>query len=190
MATIGYARVSSVGQSLDVQTEMLTKAGCEKIYAEKRSGLDGKRIELAHCLDYVREGDVLLVTKLDRLARSTSDFYAIAGRLRDKGVGFRCLDNPDLDTTSKSGKLLLGILALIAEFEADIRRERQMEGIAKAKQRGVAFGRQPRLSDAQVDEMRGRRKDGELIRVLMESYGLSKSSVYRHLDGDDAAATE
>jgi DNA invertase Pin-like site-specific DNA recombinase len=182
MPTIGYARVSTIGQSLDVQLEALKAAGCEKVYSEKRSGLDGKRPELGKCLDYVREGDVLLVTKLDRLARSTSDLYATVGRLKDKGVGFRCLDNRDMDTTTKTGKLMLGILALIAEFETDIRKERQLEGIAKAKERGVAFGRQPKLSDEEIAEMRRRRlEDGVLIKELMASYDLSKASVYRLL---------
>ena len=181
MPTIGYARVSTTGQSLDVQLEMLKEAGCTKVFAEKKSGLDGKRPELARCVEYVREGDVLLVTKLDRLARSTSDLYRIIGELREKGVGFRCLDNRDMDTTTKTGKLLLGILALIAEFEADIRKERQLEGIARAKREGVAFGRQPKLTDAQVQELRDRRRNGELIRTLMASYALSKASVYRLL---------
>jgi DNA invertase Pin-like site-specific DNA recombinase len=181
MTTVGYARVSSTGQSLEVQLDMLKAAGCEKVYAEKKSGLDGRRSELAKCLDYVRDGDVLLVTKLDRLARSTSDLYAIIGKLKEKGVGFRCLDNRDLDTTTKSGKLLLGMLALIAEFEADIRKERQLEGIAKAKDRGVTFGRQPKLTEEQVDELRQRRKNGDLIRDLMAAYDLSKASVYRML---------
>jgi DNA invertase Pin-like site-specific DNA recombinase len=181
MTTIGYARVSTTGQTLAVQQDMLKAAGCEKIYAEKKSGLDGKRVELAKCLDYVREGDVLLVTKLDRLARSTSDFYTILARLKDKSVGFRCLDNPELDTTSRHGKLMVGLLALIAEFEADIRKERQLEGIAKAKERGVAFGRQRTLTDQQITSLRERREKGELIRDLMTAYGLSKASVYRLL---------
>src|SRR4051794_34552992 len=86
MPTIGYARVSTTGQSLDVQLEMLKAAGCEKVFAEKKSGLDGKRPELARCVEYVRDGDVLLVTKLDRLARSTSDLYATIGKLKEKGV--------------------------------------------------------------------------------------------------------
>lgn len=181
MAILGYARVSTTGQTLAVQQDMLKAAGCEKIYADKKSGLDGKRVELNKCLDYVREGDVLLVTKLDRLARSTSDFYAILARLKDKSVGFRCLDNPELDTTSKHGKLMVGVLALIAEFESDIRKERQLEGIAKAKERGVAFGRQRVLSDKQVSELKTRRESGELIRDLMAAYGLSKASIYRIL---------
>ncbi|MDY0872653.1 recombinase family protein [Dongia rigui] len=181
MAIVGYARVSTTGQTLAVQHDMLKNAGCEKIYAEKKSGLDGKRVELAKCLDYVREGDVLLVTKLDRLARSTTDFYAILARLKDKGVGFRCLDQSGLDTTTKHGKLMVGLLALIAEFEADIRKERQLEGIAKAKERGVAFGRQRVLTDDQIAQLKARRQKGELIRDLMTSFGLSKASIYRLL---------
>jgi DNA invertase Pin-like site-specific DNA recombinase len=185
MTVVGYARVSSTGQSLDVQLDALKSAGCEKVYAEKKSGLDGKRTELGKCIDYVRESDVLLVTRLDRLARSTSDLYSIVGRLKEKGVGFRCIDNPDLDTTTRTGKLLLGMLALIAEFETDIRKERQLEGIAKAKAQGVAFGRQPKLSDKQVVELRARRKAGHLIKELMASFGLSKASVYRLLAQED-----
>lgn len=181
MAIVGYARVSTTGQSLDVQLDMLGAAGCTKTFQEKRSGRDGKRPELARCVEYVREGDTLLVTKLDRLARSTSDLYAIVGKLKDKGVGFRCLDNKELDTTTKHGKLLLGILAIIAEFETDIRHERQMEGIAKAKANGVAFGRQPKLSEDKIAELRRRRAQGELIKDLMASYKLSKASVYRAL---------
>ena len=183
MTLVGYARVSSTGQTLDVQLDHLKAAGCEKVYSEKRSGLDGKRTELGKCLDYVRESDVLLVTKLDRLARSTADLYAIMGRLQEKGVGFRCLDNRDLDTTTKTGKLLLGMLSLIAEFETDIRRERQLEGIAKAKERGVRFGRVATLTAEQVDDMKKRRADGALIKELMAEYGLSKAHVYRLLDG-------
>jgi DNA invertase Pin-like site-specific DNA recombinase len=189
MATVGYARVSTTGQSLDVQLDMLKQAGCTKVFQEKRSGRDGKRPELARCIEYVREGDVLLVTKPDRLARSTSDLYGIIGKLKEKGVGFRCVDNTELDTTTKHGKLLLGVLAIIAEFEADIRHERQMEGIAKAKERGVAFGRQPKLTDEQVRELRQRRDQGILIKELMAAYGLSKASVYRLLDDGSQSRT-
>jgi DNA invertase Pin-like site-specific DNA recombinase len=124
---------------------------------------------------------ILFISKLDRLARSTGDLYAILGRLKEKGVGFRCLDNSEIDTTTKHGKLLLGVLALIADFESDIRHERQMEGIAKAKERGVAFGRQPKLSAAQISELRRRRGEGAERRDLMKAYGISKASFYRLL---------
>jgi DNA invertase Pin-like site-specific DNA recombinase len=181
MPIVGYGRVSSRGQSLDVQLAKLREAGCDKVYAEKKSGLDGKRKELARCLDYVREGDVLLVTKLDRLARSTIDLYAILGRLREKGADFRCLDNPELDTTTKHGKLLVGILSLIAEFEVDIKKERQLDGIAMAKERGVKFGRQPTVTEEDIRQMKSRRKQGALIRELQVDYKLSKAHVYRLL---------
>lgn len=183
MTTVGYARVSSTGQALNVQLDLLREAGCEKVYSEKRSGLDGGRLELAKCIDYLREGDVLVVTKLDRLARSTSDLYSIIGRLKDKGVAFQCLDNRDLDTTTKAGKLLIGMLALIAEFEADIRKERQLEGIAKAKERGVRFGRAPSIDSDQIEELRRLRVAGTLIKDLQKQFSLSKAHVYRLLDG-------
>src|SRR4030042_3417865 len=112
MATVGYSRVSSVGQSLDVQLEKLKD--CDKVFKEKRSGVDAGRPELKRCLDYLREGDTLLVTKIDRLARSTSDLYRIVSTLADKGVGFKGLDDPSIDTSSRTGKLIMGILPLIA----------------------------------------------------------------------------
>lgn len=116
--------------------------------------MDAGRSELKRCLDYLREGDTLLVTKLDRLARSTSDLYRIVSQLAEKGVEFKVLDDPAIDTSSRTGKLVMGILALIAEFENDIRRERQMDGINKARERGIRFGRKPLLVDEMVRRVR------------------------------------
>jgi len=135
MPIVGYARVSTTGQDLAVQLVKLQAARCDKIFKEKRSGVDAGRPDLKRCLEYLREGDTLLVTKIDRLARSTSDLYRIVSLLAEKGVAFKVTDDPSIDTTSRTGKLVMGILALIAEFENDIRRERQMDGIAKAKER-------------------------------------------------------
>ena len=160
MPTVGYARVSSAGQDLVVQLEKL--AGCDKIFKEKRSGVDTGRPGLKRCLEYLREGDTLLVTKIDRLARSTSDLYRIISELAEKGVAFKVTDDPTIDTTSRTGKLVMGILALIAEFENDIRRERQMDGIAKAKERGVHFGRKPELTPQRIAEIRALRADGTM----------------------------
>ena len=115
MTTVGYARVSSTGQELALQLEKLEGAGCAKVFKEKRSGVDAGRPELRRCLDYLREGDTLLVTKIDRLARSTSDLYRIVSQLADKRVGFKVLDDPSIDTSSRTGKLIMGVLALIAE---------------------------------------------------------------------------
>ena len=131
MTVVGYARVSSTGQDLGVQLDKLQ--GCDKVFKEKRSGVDAGRPELKRCLEYLREGDTLLVTKMDRLARSTSDLYRVVPLLVEKGVSFKVIDDPSIDTSSRTGKLVMGILALIAEFENDIRRERQMDGIARAK---------------------------------------------------------
>ncbi len=181
MATIGYARVSSVGQSLDVQLDKLSDFGCEKIYQEKKSGTSSNRPELKKCLDYVRDGDTLIITKLDRLARSTLDLHKIVDSLNKKNVGFRVLDQSGLDTTRPEGKLLFGILATIAEFENSLRSERQLEGIAKAKSNGVKFGAKPKLTPEQVEEMKQKRSDGVLIKNLMAEYGLSKASIYRLL---------
>lgn len=178
MARVGYARVSSAGQSLEIQLDRLQD--CDKVFSEKRSGLDGARTELARCLEYVRHGDALVITKLDRLARSTAHLYNIHETLKRKGVALQVLDQ-QIDTATSSGKALLGLLAVIAEFEADIRKERQLEGIAKAKARGVAFGRSPKLTKKQVAEVRLKRGKGRLVRELMVEYGLSKASVYRAL---------
>jgi DNA invertase Pin-like site-specific DNA recombinase len=132
---VGYARVSSAGQSLEVQLEQLKEAGCEKVFAEKKSGRKAdNRAELQSALEFVREGDVLVVTRLDRLARSVDDLRKIVMEtLGAKGVGFRCIAQGALDTTRAEGRLFLTFLAAFAEFEADIRRDRQLEGIAKAK---------------------------------------------------------
>jgi len=180
MAIIGYARVSSAGQSLEVQNDKLTEYGCTKIYREKRSGTTVNRPQLKQCLDYVRDGDVLVITKLDRLARSTLDLHKIVEQLNSKNVGFKVLDH-SIDTTTKEGRLMFSILASIAEFETELRKERQMDGIAKAKQNGVHFGRKAKLTDDQIEEMQSKRADGVLIRELMSEYKLSKASIYRLL---------
>lgn len=179
MALIGYARVSSVGQSLDVQLDKL--AHCDKIFEEKKSAASGKRPRLEACLEYVREGDTLIVTRLDRLARSTLHLCQIADELQRKNVHLQVIDQ-NIDTSDATGRLLFNMLGAIAQFETEIRAERQMDGIQKAKDRGVQFGAQRKLTDEQVAELRQRRANGELIKVLMADYGVSKATVYRYLD--------
>ena len=178
MSLIGYARVSSVGQSLDVQLDRL--ANCEKIFQEKHSGSSASRPRLKACLEYVREGDVLVVTRLDRLARSTLHLCQIAEELKSKGVDLQVLDQ-SINTGDATGRLLFNMLGAINQFETEIRAERQMDGIRKAKQQGVAFGRQRSLSDQEVQELREKRSEGALIKDLMKAYGLSKATVYRYL---------
>ncbi len=179
MALIGYARVSSVGQSLDVQLDKLQ--GCEKIFEEKTSAVSGKRPRLAACLEYVREGDTLVVTRLDRLARSTLHLCQIADELERKGVQLQVIDQ-HIDTNAATGRLLFNMLGAIAQFETEMRAERQMDGIQKAKASGVQFGAKPKLTNEQIIELRQRRHNGELVRELMKAYGISKATLYRYLD--------
>lgn len=179
MALVGYARVSSVGQSLDVQLSKLHH--CDKIFQEKKSGSSTKRPRLEACLEYVREGDSLVVTRLDRLARSTLHLCEIAAKLEQKHVTLQVLDQ-NINTSDATGRLLFNMLAAIAQFETEIRAERQMDGIKKAKELGVHFGRKKKLTTKQVAELRKRRAEGVLIKTLMKDYNLSKVSVYRYLN--------
>jgi len=178
---VGYARVSTGQQDYQTQLDRLKAAGATKVFSEKRSGLDGGRQQLAECMRYVREGDTLIVTKLDRLARSTADLYRIVTELADKGVGFKVLDDAAVDTTTRTGKLVMGILALIAEFETEIRRERQMEGIAKAKAEGRMGGRPKLVTDEVKNSIRTLRKDGVSIRKIAAEIGFSKATVQKVL---------
>ena len=180
-STVAYARVSTGQQDYQSQVDRLTAAGATKVFSEKRSGLDGGRPELAECMRYLREGDTLIVTKLDRLARSTADLYKIVTELSEKGVGFRVLDDGAVDTTTRTGKLVMGILALIAEFETEIRRERQMEGIARAKAEGRMGGRPKLVNDAIEGRVRELRKSGTSIRKIAAEIGFSKATVQKLL---------
>lgn len=176
---VGYARVSSTGQSLDIQNEALAKAGCEKIFAEKMSGRSTKdRIELSNALDFVREGDTLMVTRLDRLARSVGDLHQIIERLTAKGVEFQCLQQSDVVTSTSTGKLMLSILGAVAAFENDIRRERQMEGIAKAKADGRYKGR---LATIDTDEVKALHERGLGASQIAREMKIGRASVYRAL---------
>ena len=148
---IGYARVSSGGQSLELQLEALEAAGCEKVYREKESGRSTvKRAELERAIDVLRPGDELIVTRLDRLARSVPDLYGILQRISGAGASFACLQQPGANTDTPTGKLLLGILGLVAEFENDLRRERQLEGIARAREAGKYRGKQSTIDPEKV----------------------------------------
>jgi DNA invertase Pin-like site-specific DNA recombinase len=178
MARIGYARVSSVGQSLEVQLEKLKQ--CDKIYQEKDSGATGKRPRLEACLEYVREGDTLVVTRLDRLARSILHLCQIAEELKRKQVHLQVLDQ-QIHTNDATGRLLFHMLGAIAQFETELRAERQMDGILGAKARGVRFGRHKTLLPEQIAELHDRRQQGTLIRTLMKDYRISKATVYRYL---------
>lgn len=176
---VGYARVSSVGQSLDIQLEALAAAGCEKVFAEKMSGRSADdREQLAQALEWVREGDSLIVTRLDRLARSVGDLHRIIEKLTAKGVAFRCLNQSGVDTDTSTGRLMLSILGAVAAFENDIRRERQLEGVAKAKARGAYKGRPPSIRPEAVKELR---QQGLGATEIAKHLGIGRASVYRAL---------
>jgi len=185
MAKIGYARVSSIGQSLDVQLEKLTEFGCSEpdglIFQEKRSGTTtDSRTQLKQCLQHVRKGDTLVITKLDRLARSTLHLTQIADDLKTRGIELKVLDQ-NIDTSTNEGKLLFNMLASIAEFETALRSERQLDGIAKAKANGVKFGAKSKLTPQQIETLQQKRSEGVKIKDLMDEFELSKASVYRYL---------
>ena len=187
MALVGYARVSSVGQSLDVQLDKLKN--CRKIFQEKKSAAGGKQPQLLACLECVREGDTLVVTRLDRLARSTLHLCQIADQLKRKDVELQVIDQ-NINTADATGRLLFNMLGAINQFETEIRAERQLDGINKAKEKGVKFGAQRKLSDGQIKELREKRKTGVLIKNLMDEYKLSKASVYRYLEKTDSPGKE
>ena len=177
MAIIGYARVSTIDQNLTVQLEQLTAAGCDKVYQEKASGAKDDRAELAVMLDYVREGDVVVVTKLDRIARSTAHVLQIVEGLKAKGAAFRVL-NINLDTSTPTGKMMLTMLAAVAEFEREIMLERQREGIEQAKQRGAYTGRKP-TARMKAEQVIGLLASGKTKEQAAAEAGIGVASVYR-----------
>jgi DNA invertase Pin-like site-specific DNA recombinase len=179
MNTIGYARVSSSTQDYQAQIEALKAAGAERIYSEKESGAKANRAQLAKALADLGAGDVLLVCKLDRLARSTRDLLNTLDAVAARGAGFRVLDNPSLDTTCAHGKLLLSVLGAIAEFERSMIRSRCAEGIIRAKAQGVKFGRKPKLTRFQIDEALARIAKGETTRDVARTFGVSHSTISR-----------
>jgi len=184
MATIGYARVSSVGQSLGVQRSKLKDYDADiKLYAEKKSGANTNRPRLNAMLDYVRDGDKVVITKLDRLGRSVLDLTKIAAQLENKKVDLVVLDQ-QIDTSNPAGKMMFHMLAAVAEFENGIRRERQMDGIAKAKAEGRPLGRKPTIGD---DVKRAVIKDVKAEKLskqqIADKHGISRAKVY-HIIGE------
>src|SRR6201990_2544689 len=154
MTTIGYARVSTTDQNLAVQEASLRAAGCDLIRSEKRTGTTTTgREELRTVLDFLRAGDVLMVTRIDRLARSIGDLQDIVRAVKARGASLRATEQP-IDTSTAAGKCFLDMLGVFAEFETNLRRERQLEGIAEAKARGVYRGRKPSIDVAKIKAMK------------------------------------
>jgi len=175
----GYARVSTDGQTLDAQREALIAAGAEKVFAETASGAKSDRAELAKVLTHVGKGDTLLVTRLDRLARSTLNLLNILDDLSRREVMFRSLTEGWADTTTPHGRLTITILGGVAEFERELIRTRTGEGRARAKARGQSLGRRPTLTRHQQDEVRHRMLAGESVREIARSYNVSASTISR-----------
>ena len=179
---VGYARVSSNGQNLESQIESLTQAGCEKIYTEKKSGKQAyNRTELQNAISFVREGDIFFVTRLDRCSRSVKDLYDITNQLSSKGVLFKATQQ-DLDTSTSTGRLMVGLLSIISEFETDLRAERQADGIKSAQKRGVRFGRKRKLTDEQVQEIIEMQKTGEFTnQQIADKLEIARSTLLREV---------
>lgn len=180
MALYGYARVSSNDQDLELQMQTLRTVGCEIIRAEKASGTsrDG-RAELQLLLDFLRPGDTLIVTRVDRLARSIKDLQDIVYALNQQGITLKATEQP-VDTRTAAGKAFLDMLGVFAEFETNLRRERQLEGIAAAKVRGVYRGRRPSIDPAEVYRLYVDEKMGAT--AIARQLGIGRASVYRALD--------
>ena len=178
---IGYARVSSRTQSLDIQHKALTEAGCTKLFQEKMSGTrTNGRKELQKMLDYVRDGDVLIITKLDRLARSLPDLLKITARLDSKGVQLRCLDQA-IDTTTPEGRMTYQILGAVAEFETSIRKARQREGIDAALAKGADSPFKGRPAKIKRSDVEAALKELGSKAAAAKALGISRDSVYRVL---------
>jgi DNA invertase Pin-like site-specific DNA recombinase len=178
LTTIGYARVSTTDQNLEIQIAALKAAGCDVIRSEKRSGTStAGRTELQTVLDFLRKGDVLIVTRIDRLARSIGDLQDIARAVKAKGASLKATEQP-IDTTSAAGKAFMDMLGVFAEFETNLRKERQAEGIAKAKAAGVYKGRPPSID---VTEVRDLKKKGLGASEIAKALKIGRASVYRAL---------
>jgi DNA invertase Pin-like site-specific DNA recombinase len=179
LTTYGYARVSTDGQTLAAQDAALHGAGCAKVFAEKASGAKADRAELRKVVSRLKEGDVLMVTRLDRLARSTRDLLNILDDITKRGAGFRSLADSWADTTTPHGRLMLTVLGGLAEFERELIKARTGEGRARAKAQGVHMGRPPKLTPHQQREAIARRDAGEALTDIARTFGVSHTTIGR-----------
>jgi DNA invertase Pin-like site-specific DNA recombinase len=183
MAIYGYARASTLDQDVAIQEEALRRAGCEVVRSETVSGTSrAGRSELALLLQFLHPGDTLMVTRVDRLARSIKDLQDIVSELRARGVALKATEQP-IDTATSAGKAFLDMLGVFAEFETNLRRERQMEGIARAKARGIYKGRKPSIDPAEIRRLRAEEKLGAT--AIARRLGIGRASVYRALAAGD-----
>jgi DNA invertase Pin-like site-specific DNA recombinase len=181
---IGYARVSTWDQNLDLQVDALTQAGCVRIFTDKASGTRTDRPQLAAALDYARPGDTVLVWRLDRLGRSLKHLIETVSRLEAAGIGFKSV-HESIDTTTSTGKLVFHIFAALAEFERDLIVDRTKAGLAAARERGSRPGRKPSLSHAQIEACQGFHASGKhSVSELAEMFSVSRATIYRLLDSN------
>lgn len=178
---IGYARVSTKEQSLDIQVQALKRAGCKLIYQETVSGVGRDRPEFRKMMEHIRKDDVLIIWRLDRLARSTRLLLDTVEQLKEKGASFKSLSEQWADTTSATGKLVMTIFAGLAEFERDLIRDRTDVGRIAALRRGVKFGRPAKMTDDQLKVARGLLKKGKSIRHVADLFGVHFTTLYRYL---------
>ena len=176
---IGYARVSTVGQTLDAQLEQLKAAGCAKVYREKATGARMERRELQRMLKALTPGDVVIVTRIDRLARSVFDLFSIVKRIVDADAEFRSLAEPLTNTDTSTGRAMLAISGAMADVERDLIRTRTAEGRSRATARGQHMGRPSALTTQQAAEARQRRRDGATLQELADSYNVSRTTISR-----------
>ena len=180
-ALVGYARISTTGQLLDRQLHALTAAGCQKVFADKKSGKNIEREELWRCLDYLRPGDTLVVPALDRLGRSLQDLISIVAGLRQRGIGFRSLHEA-LDTTTPGGRLVFHVFAALAEFIRELIVDGTNEGLAAARARGQRLGRPPAMNAEQSRQARAMlTRPDESVSSIARLLGVSRSTLYKHL---------
>ncbi|HVA39809.1 MAG TPA: recombinase family protein [Candidatus Binataceae bacterium] len=176
---LGYARVSTYGQTLDAQLEQLRADGCAKIFREKVTGARADRRELLKLLRAITPGDLVTVTRIDRLARSTFDLFAIVKQIVDAKAQFRSLGEPWADTATSTGRLMIAVLGGLADVERDLIRTRTAEGRERAKARGQHMGRPPKLTPQQQKEARRRRAQGATLKELAKSYNVGRATISR-----------
>jgi DNA invertase Pin-like site-specific DNA recombinase len=176
---VGYARVSTYGQTLAAQLDQLRAAGCPRIFREKASGAKADRRQLLRLLGDLAPGDVVTVTRIDRLARSTLDLFAIVKQIVDAKAQFRSLAEPWADTATSTGRLMIAVLGGLADVERDLIRTRTAEGRSRAKARGQHMGRPPKLTPQQQKEARRRRAEGATLKELAKSYSVGRARISR-----------
>ena len=178
---IGYARVSTTDQNAELQVDALTKAGCSRVFTDKASGSLASRPQLDRMLDHLREGDVVVVWRLDRLGRSLKNLLALVEDLKERGVGFRSLTE-SIDTTTSGGKLVFHIFGALAEFERTLTRDRTMAGLAAARARGRVGGRPPKMTPDKIKVARDMYESKQFtVDAIAKTIGVSRKTVYRHL---------